>query len=181
MNRALSTLRLVYNYAERCGYTVPNPVKHVTFFRKSGRPESSLRRRSGISGRHEPTLRDIARIILDTGMRPEEVFRIETANLDLSAADDFQSFWQDGSRQTEAHDDRRSLLNLEDAAILSKSRYVFSSLTIPKANRQRSKSTRCGHPSGQDRALLSGSTISGTLTHRGLSWRAWIFRRFLRC
>jgi integrase len=29
-------------------------------------------------------LKDIARIILDTGMRPEEVFRIEVSNLDFS-------------------------------------------------------------------------------------------------
>src|ERR1700690_851339 len=29
VNRALSTLRLIYNYAECCGFMVSNPVKHV--------------------------------------------------------------------------------------------------------------------------------------------------------
>jgi site-specific recombinase XerD len=37
VNRDLSTLRLLYNYAERCGLQVSNPVKHVEFFRETGR------------------------------------------------------------------------------------------------------------------------------------------------
>jgi hypothetical protein len=37
VNRALSTLRLLFNYAERSGYQVTNPVKHVEFFRETGR------------------------------------------------------------------------------------------------------------------------------------------------
>lgn len=36
--------------------------------------------------------RDIARIMLDTGMRPEEVFRIETANLDFVPRTIFNPF-----------------------------------------------------------------------------------------
>ena len=36
VNRALSTLRLIYNCAERCSYQVSNPVKHVVFFREVG-------------------------------------------------------------------------------------------------------------------------------------------------
>src|ERR1700685_1612552 len=37
VNRALSTLRLIYSYAERCDYRVSNPVKHGAFFRETGR------------------------------------------------------------------------------------------------------------------------------------------------
>jgi integrase len=84
VNRALSTLRLMYNYAERCGFQVSNPVKHVEFFRETGRERiiSLEEERAYIAAASQP-LKDIARIMLDTGMRPEEVFRIERANVDL--------------------------------------------------------------------------------------------------
>ena len=34
VNRALATLRLIFNYAERSGYAIPNPVKGVEFFKE---------------------------------------------------------------------------------------------------------------------------------------------------
>jgi integrase len=84
VNRALSTLRLLFNYAEHCGFKVPNPVKHVTFFQEVGRTRiiSPEEERAYLAKTSQP-LRDIARIMLDTGMRPEEVFRIEKTNLDF--------------------------------------------------------------------------------------------------
>jgi site-specific recombinase XerD len=84
VNRALSTLRLIYNYAERCGYQVSKPVKHVTFFREVGRTRiiSPEEEKAYLATTSQP-LRDIAKLMLDTGMRPEEVFRIETPNVDF--------------------------------------------------------------------------------------------------
>ena len=84
VNRALSTLRLIYNYAERCGFQVSSPVKHVEFFRETGRERiiSFQEERAYLAVASQP-LKDIARIMLDTGMRPEEVFRIERMNVDL--------------------------------------------------------------------------------------------------
>jgi hypothetical protein len=54
VNRALRTLRFIYNYAERCGYPVSNPVKHVTFFPEAGRTRI-IRRGAGVPSRCEPT------------------------------------------------------------------------------------------------------------------------------
>jgi integrase len=84
VNRALSTLRLIFSYAERCGFRVSNPVKHVTFFREAGRTRiiSLEEERAYLAAASQP-LRDIARIMLDTGMRPEEVFRMEKGNIDF--------------------------------------------------------------------------------------------------
>ena len=84
LNRALSTLRLIYNYADRCGFQVSNPVRHVEFFRETGRERiiSAAEEMAYLATASQP-LKDIARIILDTGMRPEEVFRIKLANIDL--------------------------------------------------------------------------------------------------
>ena len=84
VNRALSTLPLLFNYAERCGYQVSNPVKHVEFFQETGRERIiSLQEEQAHMAAASQLLKDIARIMLDTGMRPEEVFRIEQANVDL--------------------------------------------------------------------------------------------------
>jgi site-specific recombinase XerD len=82
VNRALSTLRLMYNYAERCGFQVSNPVKHVEFFKETGRERIiTLQEEVAYLAAASQPLKDIARIMLDTGMRPQEVFRIERTTL----------------------------------------------------------------------------------------------------
>ena len=84
VNRALSTLRLIFNYAERCGFQVSNPVKHVEFFEETDRERViSLEEEQAYIAAASQPLKDIARVMLDTGMRPEEAFRIERANIDL--------------------------------------------------------------------------------------------------
>ena len=94
VNRALSTLRLMFNYAERCGYQVQNPVRGIEFLDEgSGRMRIvSLEEEIAYLAAASKPLKHIARIILDTGMRPEEVFRIEVANLDLIQKSIFNPF-----------------------------------------------------------------------------------------
>lgn len=85
VNRALSTLRLLFNSAERSGYQVSNPVKHVEFYRETGRERIiSLQEERAYLAAASLPLKDIARIMLDTGTRPEEVFRIQRTNVDLA-------------------------------------------------------------------------------------------------
>jgi integrase len=133
VNRALSTLRLTYNYAERCGYQVTNPVKHITFFREVGRTRiiSPDEEKAYLATSRQP-LRDIARVMLDTGMRPEEVFRIETVNVDFAQRTILNPF----GKTTAA---RRKLTMTEDVwailkerAISSKSPYIFTSPDNPE-------------------------------------------------
>jgi len=84
VNRALSTLRLIYNYADPGGFQVSNPVKHVTFFIEAGRTRIiSPKEEQAYLAAASQHLRDIARIMLETGTRPEEVFRIVMASLDF--------------------------------------------------------------------------------------------------
>jgi integrase len=60
-------------------------MKHVEFFREQGRERIiSLEEECAYMATASQPLKDIARTILDTGMRPEEVFRIERANIDLA-------------------------------------------------------------------------------------------------
>jgi site-specific recombinase XerD len=83
VNRALTTLELLYHQAERNGYSVSNPTVGVSMFRE---PLDSMRvinfdeQAAYLAGTSQP-LHDIAKIILDTGMRPEEVFRMRIVTI----------------------------------------------------------------------------------------------------
>ena len=85
VNRALTTLKLLFHQAERSGYAVKNPVLGVAMFRE---PLDSMRvisfeEQAAYLKEASRPLHDIAKIILDTGMRPEEVFRMRVENLDF--------------------------------------------------------------------------------------------------
>ena len=85
VNRALTTLKLLFHQAERSGYAVKNPVLGIAMFREpldSMRVISFEEQAAYLTETSQP-LRDIAKIILDTGMRPEEVFRMRVENLDF--------------------------------------------------------------------------------------------------
>lgn len=84
----------MFNYAERCGYFLRNPVKGIEFLDEgSGRMRIvSLAEEIAYMVEASQPLKDVARVILDTGMRPEEVFRIEIANLDFSQRTIFNPF-----------------------------------------------------------------------------------------
>jgi integrase len=133
VNRTLSTLRLIYNYAESCGFLVSNPVKHVTFFREVGstRIISPQEEQAYLSVTSQP-LRDIARVMLDTGMRPEEVFRIETTHLDFVQRTIVNPFGKTpaAKRKLTMTDEVWSILKAR--SILSKSSYVFPSPDSPE-------------------------------------------------
>lgn len=133
VNRALSTLRLIYNYAERCGFRVSNPVKHVVFFRETGRTRivSPEEEQAYLATSSQP-LRNIARVMLDTGMRPEEVFRLETANLDFVQRTILNPFGKTKAarRKLTMTDEVWSIL--KEGTVSSKSSYVFSSPDHPE-------------------------------------------------
>ena len=85
VNRALTTLKLLFHQAERSGYAVKNPAVGVAMFRE---PLDSMRvisfeEQAAYQAETSQPLHDIATIILDTGMRPEEVFRMRAENLDF--------------------------------------------------------------------------------------------------
>ena len=94
VNRALTTLKLLYHQAERCGYAVKNPVVGVAMFQE---PLDSMRvitfeEQAAYLSKTSQPLRDIAKVMLDTGMRPEEVFRIRVENIDFKQKTIFNPF-----------------------------------------------------------------------------------------
>jgi integrase len=94
VNRSLTTLKLMFGRAEKCGFGVSNPVRGVAYL-----PESAGRIRvvtfkeelAYLPKTSQP-LRDIAQTVLDTGLRPEEVFRIRVENIDFAARTIFNPF-----------------------------------------------------------------------------------------
>lgn len=85
VNRDIAVLRILFNLAIRLKKAKSNPVAGVELL-----PEHNLQMRV-ISSEEEaqylaaasPTLRDVATLILETGMRPGEVFRLRLPDVDL--------------------------------------------------------------------------------------------------
>jgi integrase len=94
VNRALTTLKKLFHHAEKCGYGISNPTRGVEFLNEGpGRMRVvSFEEQLAYLARTSQPLKDIAQIILDTGLRPEEVFRIRIENLDFDARTIFNPF-----------------------------------------------------------------------------------------
>lgn len=132
VNRALATLRLIFNYAERSGYTVPNPVKGVEFFKEPTHLRTISRQEEiAYLAKASQPLRDIARIILDTGMPPDEVFRIEFANVDLVHRSIFNSFGKTPAARRKLTMTDEVYKILERRFEKAESRYAFPSPDSP--------------------------------------------------
>jgi integrase len=132
VNRALTTRKLLFHQAERSGYAVRNPVVGVAMFREpldSMRVISFEEQAVYLTETSQP-LHDIAKIILDTGMRPEEVFRMRAENLDFKQKAIFNPYGKTKAarRTIPMTDDVLSLLKLRvNKAVKRATPYLFPS------------------------------------------------------
>jgi integrase len=94
VNRALTTLKKLFHHAEKCGYGLSNPTRGVEFLNEGpGRMRVvSFEEELSYFAKASQPLKDIAQVILDTGLRPEEVFRIRIENLDFAERTIFNPF-----------------------------------------------------------------------------------------
>jgi integrase len=163
VNRALATLRLIFNHAERSGYLIPNWVKGVEFFKEPKHLRTiSLEEEIAYLAKASQPLKDIARIILDTGMRPDEVFRIEFASVDFSQRSIFNIFGKTPAA-------RRKLTMTEEVYSLLKrrsqkdgARYAFPSPNYPDRPISR---VHKAHEGAVSRAKISPRFILYDLRH----------------
>ena len=87
VNRDLAALRLILNLAIREEYIAKNPVKELQFLDEGPgqmRIVSHEEQRKYMA-MASPLLWDVATSIVETGMRPEEVFMIRKENVHLQA------------------------------------------------------------------------------------------------
>ncbi len=86
VNRDLAVLRILFHYAVRLRKARENPVTQVKFFRERNNcmrvvsAEEEQRYLAAAS----PFLRDLAVLMLETGMRPGEIYRLRKEDVDLN-------------------------------------------------------------------------------------------------
>jgi integrase len=148
----------MYHQAERSAYAVKNPVVGVSMFRE---PVDSMRvitfeEQAAYLPKTSQPLTDIAKLMLDTGMRPEEVFRIRAENVDFKQKTIFNPFGKTKAarRIIPMTDDVLFLLKgrVEEAAGLG-TPFVFTS---PHNVQKPISSVKKAHKAAADRAKIKG-------------------------
>lgn len=85
VNRDLAVLRILFNYAMRLRIAKENPVAQVKLFREKNTHMRvvSAEEESHYLSAASPFLHDVAVLMLDTGMRPGEIYRLRREDVDL--------------------------------------------------------------------------------------------------
>jgi hypothetical protein len=74
VNRNLTTLKRIFNYADAMGLNVRNPVRHVPYFRETGRVRAlTLEEVDKYLAAAKGDLRDFAVLATEMGGRPNEI------------------------------------------------------------------------------------------------------------
>jgi integrase len=86
VNRELACLKALFNHAIKSDLPVRNPVSRVAFLTEQNEQTRvlSFDEQARYLAATTPMLRDIATLMLETGMRPEEVYRIQPENVNLA-------------------------------------------------------------------------------------------------
>ena len=94
LNRELACLKAVFNHAIKADILFRNPVSKVDFLPEGNEQTRVLSydEQTRYLAAATPFLRDVATVMLETGMRPEEVYRIQPENINLSGGFLFNPF-----------------------------------------------------------------------------------------
>lgn len=94
VNRELACLKALFNHALKSHETLRNPVSRVKPLEEDNQQTRvlSYEEQEQYLAAATPMLRDVATLILESGMRPEEVYRIRPENVHLSDGHLFNPF-----------------------------------------------------------------------------------------
>jgi integrase len=94
VNRELACLKALFNHAVKSDLAVRNPVSRVAFLAEQNEQTRvlSFDEQEKYLAKATPLLRDVATLMLETGMRPEEVYRIQPENVNLAGGFLFNPF-----------------------------------------------------------------------------------------
>ncbi|MHB1674726.1 MAG: tyrosine-type recombinase/integrase [Acidobacteriaceae bacterium] len=86
VNRELACLKAIFNFVLKADIPLRNPVSRVKFLEEHNEQTRVLSydEQEKYLAAATPLLRDVAMTMLETGMRPEEVYRIRPENVHLS-------------------------------------------------------------------------------------------------
>jgi integrase len=88
VNRELACLKAMYNCHIKGDLMLKNPVRSVKFYNEDNEQMRILNfdeQRIYLATASQP-LRDVATLMVQTGMRPEEVYRIRLENINVDGA-----------------------------------------------------------------------------------------------
>jgi integrase len=85
VNRELACLKALFNFVIKADVLAKNPVSRVKFLAENNQHTRvlSFMEQHSYLAKATPVLRDVAMLMLETGMRPEEVYSIRRENVDL--------------------------------------------------------------------------------------------------
>jgi integrase len=85
VNRELACLKALFNFAIKSDVIAKNPVSRIKFLPENNQQTRvlSYAEQQRYLASASPVLRDVATLIFETGMRPEEVYTIRPENVDL--------------------------------------------------------------------------------------------------
>lgn len=155
VNRALTTLKLIFNHAVRCGLPVRNPTLGVRFLDEAGgriRVITWDDERAYLNHASQ-LLRDVSQIILKTGMRPDEVFQLEVANLSFERRTIFNPYGKTKAAKQSIPMTETAFEILRRRANGNSRKFVFGS---PRCPDQPVGSVRKGHDAAVRRAGIAG-------------------------
>ncbi len=133
VNRSLSTLKLIFNHAAGSRIPVENPTNEVLFLEEGSGRMRILKFEEELAyfqAAGKP-LQDIARVVLETGMRPGEVYRMEGVNLDFDRRTIFNPFGKTRAAKRTIPMTAEVWNLLKQRAIAVKGRYAFPSPKNP--------------------------------------------------
>jgi integrase len=129
VNRALTTLKKLFNHAEKCGYGIANPTRNVEFLNEGPGRMRVITFEEEITylAKASQPLKDIATVILDTGLRPEECFRIRVEHLDFVARTIFNPFGKTKAARRRVTMTADVFAILKDRAKVANGPFIFPS------------------------------------------------------
>lgn len=134
VNRELACMRAMYNYTLKGHPDLRNPVSRVKFLPENNQQERVLTfaEQEAYLEHATPLLADVAGVLLETGMRPEEVYTLRTQAVDLDRGylRVLRSKTPAGKRRIELTPECRRILQ-ERIADAPDSGYLFPSETDP--------------------------------------------------
>lgn len=133
VNRALTTLKLMFNHAAKCGLAVQNPTIGVKLLDEGPGRMRVMTFEEGLAyfGTARQPLRDIARVILDTGLRPDEVYRMEVGNVNFDRSTIFNPHGKTKAARRTITMTEEVWKILKARVIAARGAYVFPSTKNP--------------------------------------------------
>lgn len=94
VNRELACLKAMFNYHGKANDRLKNPVREVKYLNEDNQQLRvlSYAEQAVYLAACSDLLRDVATILVETGMRPEEVYRMQTGNVNIVGAWYFNPF-----------------------------------------------------------------------------------------